>query len=610
MSRNKRADVYGHRKGFRGNEERRVMTAKAQQKTAGETGKTVRGDVLRFFREMAPRRLAALLFVAGLLMSLSMPPVGLFFTLWLALPVLYFSLATAENRKQAFARGWFFGAGFFMGGLYWVMFALFVDIAAWWFLVPLALFGIPALLGLYIGVFGILSFKMFKFFSGISSVLMFAVLWCVMEFLRGILFTGFPWNLSGYAWASSLAMMQNLSWAGIYGLSILTILAASLPIILFLEAGPRLRSAALAVSLLLPLSLWTWGSVRLATAEDVGMHDGIMLRIVQPNIPQHEKWLDNKQAEHLRRYFALSALPVEKAALRLFDESEIAALPGLQRRDIFSDSHVAALQLAETNGAVLPDPSPRRSPTYIIWPETAVTADLQTHPELGDYLRSSLPQDSILMTGNIYSRKSEDGQYRYYYNSLLVMDVATGEKSYYDKTHLVPFGEYVPFRNFFSVGALGSVLSGFEDFQRGSGPYTADYFDMPAFSPLICYEAIFPGYVINSRKQRPEWLLNVTNDGWYGKSSGPYQHFAFSRARAIEEGLPMVRAANTGISAVIDPYGRVMGMVPLGEAGILDHALPEALPQTLYGKWREGFFWSAVFLLCGVSAAVRKNGRE
>jgi len=519
-----------------------------------DQAKTV--DVLQMIAEIRPLRLYLLIFAAGLLMALAMPPVGLFFVLWGTLPFFYLTLTEASSRKQAFLRGWLFGVGFFLGGLFWVTHALFVDLASWWWIIPFALLGIPAILSVYTGLLGVAAFQALKFTGRVGGVFAFAALWCVTEYLRGILFTGFPWNLSGYAWSRSLAMLQNLSWAGVYGLGALTVTSAMMACFMCLKIEKRRACAALVVSIALPLALWGWGAFRLAQAGETVFHDGVMLRVVQPNIPQHEKWMPEKQAENFQKLLALSYAP--------------------EPADI------------------------------IIWPETALTADIDAFPAVGTALRNGLPGDAVLMTGNIFSR-TDDQEKEQYYNSLLVLDIRTGEKAQYPKSHLVPFGEYVPFRSIFSVAALGALLSGFEDFQAGDGPYSVKKFGIPAFSSLICYEVIFPGHVTNREQERPAWLLNITNDGWYGNSPGPYQHFSFTRARAIEEGLPVVRAANTGISAVINPYGHVLKAVPLQETGVINLALPRAIGTTFYARYHELFFGFSVFFLVLAGFLLRRR---
>jgi len=507
---------------------------------------------------------SVLAFVSGAVMALSLPPVGVFAVLWFSFPAVFFLLKTAETRKQGFWLGWLFGFGFFLAGLYWVTFAMFVDLAAWWWFIPVALLAGPGALAFYIAVFGLSMFEVFKRFPGGAPVFMFAALWSILDFLRGVLFTGFPWNATGYAWMSSLAVSQNLSWAGVHGLGLITVLCAALPVFYMLDVAKWKKVAMPIVSVLVPLLLWGWGANRLSDVPSIPT-EGQLLRVVQAHVPQKEKWDHKKQPEHLKTYFRMSGQPSK---------------------------------IVGQDGKTV-------SPAYIIWPETALTADIGSYPAVADYLRRSLPQDSVLLTGTIHGTGGD-----VFYNTLLALDVPSGKTAYYHKSHLVPFGEYVPFREILSFGPLGAVLSGFGEFVPGTGPYTADVFGIPSFSPLICYEIIFSGNVTSRSDERPKWILNVTNDGWYGHTSGPYQHYSFTRARAIEEGLPVVRAANTGISAVIDAYGQAVGSVGLGHAGVIDTYLPESLASTPYARYRHCFFSVGVLFLLLLSLFCKIRAKK
>jgi len=237
----------------------------------------------------------------------------------------------------------------------------------------------------------------------------------------------------------------------------------------------------------------------------------------------------------------------------------------------------------------------------VIWPETAVPYYLSDSSELRVALSKLVPPDGLLISGAL--RRSVDSTNRpQLWNSLHALAPDASLVATYDKHHLVPFGEYVPLRN---VLGLSKLVHGDVDYSSGPGPRTLLLPGLPPMSPLICYEGIFPGDVIDSAN-RPEWLLNVTNDGWFGNTAGPYQHFQAARLRAIEEGLPLVRAANTGISAVVDAHGRIVGKLALGTEGVLDAALPKALDYlTPYARVGDTIIL-AVLALCGGIIALRR----
>jgi apolipoprotein N-acyltransferase len=218
----------------------------------------------------------------------------------------------------------------------------------------------------------------------------------------------------------------------------------------------------------------------------------------------------------------------------------------------------------------------------VIWAETAVPFLLDGEPELRAQLAGIVPRDGLLITGA--PRLGGPGDPPRLWNSLHGLDETGAIVGTYDKHHLVPFGEYTPLRSVLGWLGLGKLAVGAQGFSAGPGVVTLDLPGLPPFSPLICYEVIFPGRVV-AEGARPQWLLNLTNDAWFGNSSGPYQHFAAARIRAVEEGLPLVRVANNGITAVVDPYGRLLGRRHLNQVGILDSALPRpAQGVTLYAR--------------------------
>jgi apolipoprotein N-acyltransferase len=283
--------------------------------------------------------------------------------------------------------------------------------------------------------------------------------------------------------------------------------------------------------------------------------DGVSLRIIQPNISQDSKWRDEN-------------------ARTIFD------------------------QLLEMSARAAPVGTP---PTHIIWPETAVSFLIDESAVAKVELAQLLGGTKILVTGALRRdiNPTGDGEDNKVYNSILTFDGSGTVVARYDKWRLVPGGEFLPFEGLLEPLGFRKVVTVPGSFAAGQGPVSLAIPGAPEAGFGVCYEAIFPDQFIDPQK-RPGWLINVTNDGWFGNSTGPYQHLAQARLRTIEQGLPMARAANTGISAVIDPYGRVISSLPLGESGILDMSLPEALPPTFFADYGELILGLMLLLLLGL----------
>lgn len=496
-------------------------------------------------------RRAGMAFAFGLLGALAFPRTNLTPVLWVSFPALIFILQGATNWRQAFIVGWSFAFGFLMLALYWIAASMFVDIASFWWAVPLAVAGLPAAFAIYYGIAAALAHR--AGLKGLSGALTFALLWFLADYARGHLFTGFPWDLVGHGWSGVLPVLQITSAIGIYGLTFLTLIAACLPAAL--ADKNKYGRTAVAGSLLFFALVAVWGETRLTQAKD-DVVPNVRLRLVQPNIDQAQKWLASERESHFRHLLDLSSEP------------------GL------------------------------RPVTHIIWPETAAAYYLAEEPARRYDIAAKVPRDGAIITGVIRRAMGEAGQV-HFYNSLIAIDGQANVVAGYDKFHLVPFGEYIPFRSGIPIRALATFGS---DFSAGEGPRSLRVTGLPPFSPLICYEIIFPGEV-EDRNDPPHFLLNVTNDGWYGNTSGPYQHFAVARIRAIEEGVPLVRAANTGISAIVDSYGRVRAKLGLGETGFVDGDLPAPLagtPFADYGDWPTGLLVGFLFI-CLIYKRIIRN---
>lgn len=463
---------------------------------------------------------------------------------WFSFLGAFYALDRCASPKEAFWDGWLFGFSFFVISLYWVAIATTVDLAAFWWVVPFALFGLPFILAFFVGPVFYLSFKFGR--PGLSRVLLFAISWTAFEWLRAHLFTGFPWNLLGYIWTASVPVMQLASFGGVYLLSFVTLLVIGLT---YVGLKGELLEKRMMIGVYVVCIIGTL--ISFSRLQEATISKGPWMRLVQPSIPQTLKWDPNERESNLFRLLSLSN-----------SESE-------------------------------------HKPEVIIWPETAVAFLLDFEPRLRRLIAQVIPEGSYLITGA--PRRTPPGiEPMQVWNSVLVMNHEGQILRYYDKFHLVPFGEYVPWRRelsqYMDLSWMKKFTAGAVDFSMGEGPETLPIDHLPTFSPLVCYEAIFPGTVVSRSDSRPDWLLNVTNDAWYGDSFGPYQHLEIVRMRAVEEGLPLVRAANNGISAVFDGYGRKIVSIPLNEIGMRDFQLPKSLPQTLYGKYGD----LVIFLILSV----------
>jgi len=487
-------------------------------------------------------------FAVGALSTFAMPPWHWLPVLWVAFPVLLWMLEGCRNTKDAALLGWSFGFGHFAVGLNWIANAFYVDADTHGaFAIP-AVGALCALFGLYIALTAIIVHRVPHDADGLPydrtpSALIRAIAlslcWGVIEWARGWFLSGFPWNPLGSVWTAWPAMVQITSVIGTLGLSVFTLLAASLPSVL--GPAPRMKRAWLyAAAPILALAIFgIAGAIRLSEAT-VEMVPGVNLRLVQPNIAQADKWRPGLRDQHF------------------MDHVNLSAGTGIE------------------------------NVTHVIWGEAAVAFALDRDGARRQLAVSMLRPGGALITGAPRAAAGPNGL-EDIYNSMLVIDPEGKVAAIYDKTHLVPFGEYLPLRWLIPFPKL---TEGTMDFSSGHGRTTINVSGLPPFSPLICYEAIFSGAVTGPTSQdapRPRWLLNITNDSWFGDSSGPRQHLAAAQLRAVEEGLPLIRVANTGISAVIDPYGRVLGRIELNSRGFLDAPLPESLgsraPFAIGGQW-------------------------
>ncbi|HSV29613.1 MAG TPA: apolipoprotein N-acyltransferase, partial [Candidatus Omnitrophota bacterium] len=399
--------------------------------------------------------------------------------------------------------------------------ALLVEPEKFGWMIPFATLGLGGVLAVFTGTATWLAHL--TRVRGPGRVAMLAATWTLMEWARSWVLTGLPWNPVGSVWDPVLPVLQFGAVAGVFGLSLVTVLAAALPALLADRLTTRAKAAILALAAGLPLALGLWGAARLSSAGPAPEVAGVRLRLVQAAIGQSHKWKEELRQAHLDAYVRLS--------------------------------RSAGFE----------------SVTHVVWPETAAPFFLDMDAANRSRVAQAAPPGGMVLTGapRVTPRETQPFQV---WNSLMAVTALGDVVATYDKVHLVPFGEYVPFRAVLPA----SLNIGGHDFSPGPGLRTLDLPGLPPFSPLICYEAIFPAAVVGRDEKRPAWLLNVTNDAWFGLSAGPYQHLASARMRAIEEGLPLVRAANTGVSAVFDGHGREIARLGLGEQGVVDSQLPAA----------------------------------
>jgi apolipoprotein N-acyltransferase len=479
-------------------------------------------------------RQRGLAFLLGALAGLAFAPFYLFPLLIVGLTGLLWMIDGRRSALASFSAGWWWGFGHFIVCFYWISEALLVDAARFAWMIPPIIGGLAAVMALFIGFAAVVT--RWLDYPGAAKVIVFAAAWMVGEWLRGHIFSGFPWDLAGYTVAFSDALNQYAAFGGSWGLSLLVVAIAAMPSTL--GVGSR-REGAIGVgaALLAALALYVGGAARLA-GDDKATVPGTILRLVQPNIPETLKWVQGLAEQHVTLTRALTT-----------------EVPGVEN-----------IRAA-------------------IWPETAVPFLLERDQKLRQWLGAAVPKGALLITGALRGEPLQ-GDLDRVYNSLIAIDHDGDLLASADKFHLVPLGEYVPLRNVFPF--INKVTPGDMDFTSGPGPRTLHLPGLPPVGVIICYEAIFPGGVVEAG-DRPQWLLNITNDAWFGTSTGPYQHFVSARLRSVEEGLPLVRVANTGISGLVDRYGRVLTVIPLAGSGVRDVPLPASLgeppPYARFGDW-------------------------
>lgn len=517
-------------------------------------------------------RRALLAVGAGGLSALAFAPMFITPIFFLTLPVFVWLIDGSASWRRAFSTGWLFGFGFFFFNLFWVGEAFLVESEKFAWLLPFAITLLPAGLALFWGAAAAVARLAWS--SGIARLFIFALTLSVAEWLRGHVLTGFPWDLPGYALTYPLPLMQSAALFGAYGLTAIALFVFAAPLVVIGDADsrptPRLIVTGISLALVPIALLFAYGTWRLQSPQE--FVPGVKLRIVQPSVPQREKWM----AEYQRRIF---------------------------------DDHIA-LSLTDPSG----NKDSLAGITHVIWPEAAMPFFPLEAPVALDILKTIIPPGTALITGAlrhdpVLAPDAPITSETRVLNSILVLNNSAQPIATYDKTHLVPFGEYMPFEKTLSAIGIEKLTHGRGSF--ATGPEPRPLMTIPGLPPalgLVCYEALFPGNVVQG-SEHPGVLINLTNDGWFGETTGPYQHFHQARVRAVEQGAPLLRAANNGISAIVDPFGRVLQSLGLDVRGQIDGALPKAITPPIYASFGDWMLAIILAIYASFAFLLRKNSR-
>jgi apolipoprotein N-acyltransferase len=521
-------------------------------------------------------RRRAIACLAGGMGAFALPPFSIVLLMAIPMTVAVWLIDGASARGEArslaaslrtsFGAGWWMGFGYFVGGLWWVGSAFLVDADRFAWALPLGIVALPA----YLAIFPAVGFVLAQLLWSPGPMRIFALAFGlgVSEWARGLLFTGFPWNDFGMALGGNLTLAQVASLVGLHGLTFLSIAIFAAPATLWRDEAGRLPLAPTTVAVLALALIAGFGTLRLSAPASATV-PGVRIRLLQPNISQGASFAPENKDSILRLYLVMSDRRTESGTGGVGDV------------------------------------------THLIWPESAFPFILSRDPQALDGIAELLSGGAMLITGAARVEAGGNGEPKYY-NSIEVLDRDGLRRERYDKQHLVPFGEYVPFDRVLEKVGITQFVQAPGGFAPGSGPRLLDIPGLPTATPLVCYEAVFPAEIGDaiSGAIRPEWMLNVTDDAWFGLTPGPHQHYAQARLRAIELGLPLVRDANSGVSAVVDGFGREVALAPLGAQTVLDAALPRPLPPTWQSRLGSigAAFIAFAFLAAGIGG--RRSSRR
>jgi apolipoprotein N-acyltransferase len=512
------------------------------------------------------RALAA--FAAGALAVLGQAPYDFFAACFVSFPVLVWLLDGAtggpsdgwlRRLKPAFAVGWWFGFGYFLAGLWWIGSALLVEADSFAWALPFAVVGIPFVLAFFYGFAAAVARLLWS--NDIGRIAGLAFAFGLAEWLRSFLFTGFPWNAIGYAAMPVPLLMQSVSAVGMVGMNTLAVFVFALPALLAARRHLRLGAALL---VLLAAAHIAFGYIRLsAPLPPAGKT--LDVRIVQPSVDLSEKWDASVRDRIFATMLAMSSETPQQG---------------------------------------------HQKPQLVLWPETSVPFLFTERPEALTALGDMLDDGQMLLAGAVREEGGSAGGDARYYNSVVAINDKGEIVDAVDKLHLVPFGEYLPFAGLLDRLGIEQLVAGPLTFSAGSERHSLALPGGIKALPFVCYEVIFPDLVADGAPST-ELIVNVTNDAWFGDTPGPYQHCRQAQVRAVENGLPLLRAANNGISAIVDPDGRVMDALAIDAKGVIDARIPISRREVISAGQRRinGFLIMVLFGLTACGLSIRQRLR-
>ena len=497
-------------------------------------------------------------FILGLLISFSLPPYNFTFINFIAFPFLLILLLsakkTADNNKIFFLIGWFFGLGFFLSSLYWISIALTHD-NSFKILIPFALIIIPSFLAIFYGIVTIILRKLIS--PTISFLLLFSLLFAFTEYIRGNILSGFPWNLFAYSWSWSTEIIQLTKILGTYGLNLLSITIFSFPFIFFVKAKRTYILKASIVLVTTVITIFLYGISLPLKKIDTNFND-LTMKIVSPNIELDQFFKNDNDEITLKKLIKLSN-------------------PEKELKTIF------------------------------IWPEGMFSSTyLNEIKKYKDIFSENFSDNHIIIFGIFNLEYFEDKEF--VYNSLLVVDHDLNILGKYNKNKLVPFGEFLPYENFFKKLGWKKITHGYKSFTKGNSrnniKISKKGYELN-FLPLICYEIIYPG-ALNTENQKINFIINISEDGWFGNSIGPHQHFTHALYRAVEEGVFIARSTNNGISAFISPNGKIIKSLNPKEKGTIEVKIPKYKKNTPFSRYGNKIFFLIILLYIFLTLIFKK----